>query len=201
MAKEIEVKFKVASFQAIRKKLRAAGARLVGQAFERTVRLDTPDNLLERTQRFLRVRTGFKNALTFKQKLPSARRTFKEREEIETEIDDPQQMMAILNRLGLTKQWVMEKRRQKWQLSKAEVVLDRLPFGNFVEIEGNPAAIVKTEKILGLNPFQRITLTYWDLWRQARRPENAKNEHILFENSAKPRRKRDGAPTRSRTWI
>lgn len=180
MTKEIEIKFKIAESILIRKKLKSKGAKFIGKTFERTLKFDTPANNLYKNGKFLRLRTGFKNVITFKRKLKS--KNFKEREEIELEIPDPEKMEIILKNLGFTKKLIMEKYREKWQWGSAEIVIDKLPFGNFIEIEGNKKEIKKAVKILGLNFGDRITDTYWGLWKDYRKKKGIKNENIIFKS-------------------
>lgn len=180
--KEIEVKFKVSRPEIIRKALEKAKAKFLGRAFERTVKFDTPDDYLRRHNLWIRTRTGFKNVLTMKEKIGRDNKKFKQREETELEISDVQRMGWILKRLGFSKTLVMEKYREKWRLKNTEVVLDKLPFGNFIEIEGNRKSIEKTEKILGLKPQERIVLTYWHLWEEIRQRKGIKNKNIVFKN-------------------
>ncbi|MDP2860088.1 MAG: class IV adenylate cyclase [bacterium] len=182
MAKEIEVKFKVANFGMVRRKLKSAGAKRLGQAFEKTTKFDAPNEALRQRKLWLRTRSGFKNVITLKEKTGAADKKFKERRETEIEISDVGGMEEILKRLGFSKTLVMEKVREKWFLGKTEVVLDKLPFGNFLEIEGLPKAIEKTEKTLGLNPAQRIVLTYWHLWEDIRKKKGIENENIVFKS-------------------
>jgi len=178
MKKEIEIKFKMDKPSIIRKKLKNQGAKFIGKTFERTLRFDTPTNNLYKNGKFLRIRTGFKNVITFKRKLRS--KSFKEREEIELEISDPKKMEIILENLGFTRKRIMEKYREKWELENAEISIDKLPMGNFVEIEGSKKEIQKTTKILGLNFQDRIIKTYWDLWRDYCKRQGVKEENIIF---------------------
>lgn len=180
MLKEIEIKFKIGSPGSIRKKLKNLGAKFLGKAFERTVRFDTKNKNLEEEGKFLRVRTGFKSVITFKRKIAKKNIGFKEREEIEFEILNPKEMEIILENLGFTKKLIMEKYREKWQWENAEIVIDKLPFGNFIEIEGNKKAIIKTARYLGLNLKDGITATYWDLWKDYRKKRGIRNENIVF---------------------
>ncbi len=78
--------------------------------------------------------------------------------------------------LGFTKKLVMEKYREKWQLPKVEVVIDELPFGNFMEIEGSDAEITKTAEKLGLKISQGLTQSYWELNKKF-----GSGENILFK--------------------
>jgi predicted adenylyl cyclase CyaB len=180
--KKIEIKFKIENPGLVREKLKGAGAKFVGKAFERTIKFDTKNDDLEKQEKFLRVRTGFENVITFKKKINKVDKNFKEREEIEVEISDPEKMEKILENLGFTKKWVMEKYREKWILGDAEVVIDKLPkMGNFIEIEGSKKAIQKTAKILGLDLKEGITATYWGLWEDFRKRKGIKEENIIFK--------------------
>jgi predicted adenylyl cyclase CyaB len=182
MKKEIEIKFKIKKPNLIRKGLHDFKAKFVGRAFERTIRFDTENENLKKQGKFLRIRTGFKNVLTFKKKINNSVKDFREREEIEIEISNPTEMEKILENLGFTKKWIMEKYREKWILGNVEVVIDKLPkMGYFVEIEGSKRAIQKTAKILGLNLKNRITATYWDLWKGYCKRKGIKEENIIFK--------------------
>ena len=181
MAKEIELKFRIEKPSLIREKLKEVGAKFIGKAFEKTVKFDTKNDNLKRGGKFLRVRTGFKNTITFKRKIGTGDKKFKEREEIEFEISDPEKMKIILENLGFTKKWIMEKYREKWQWGSAEIVIDKLPLGNFIEIEGNKKVIEKTAKVLGLNLKEGITATYWELWENYRRKRGIKDKNIIFK--------------------
>ena len=185
MKKEIELKFKVKEPDFIREKLKEVEAKFVGKAFEKTIKFDTKNDDLKKEGKFLRVRTGFKNVITFKRKIGTGDKKFKEREEIELEISDSKKMEEILKNLGFPKRWIMEKYREKWQWGSAEIVIDRLPFGNFLEIEGNKKVIEKTAKLLGLHLADGLTSTYWGLWEDYRKKHVIKNENIIFKKNSK----------------
>lgn len=179
MAKEIEIKFKIKNPNLIKRKLKEKGAKFVGKTLERTIKFDTENKDLEKKGKFLRVRTGFENVITYKRKLKSKK--FKEREEIELEISDPEKMKIILENLGFTNKWIMEKYREKWQWGSVEIVIDRLLFGNFIEIEGNKKSIQKATKALRLNLKEGITATYWGLWEDYCQRKGIKEENIIFK--------------------
>jgi len=181
MKKEIELKFRIEKPSLIREKLKEVGAKFIGKAFEKTVKFDTKNDDLKREGKFLRVRTGFKSVITFKRKIRPKDKKFKEREEIELGISNPKAIKKILENLGFTKKLIMEKYREKWQLWSAEIVIDKLPFGNFIEIEGSKKAIQETAKVLGLNLKEGITATYWELWENYRRKRGIKDENIIFK--------------------
>lgn len=101
----------------------------------------------------LRLRkTGTRSILTYKETIPN-NSEFKERVEFETEVADADAAEQIIERLGFKLALVYEKRRRAWTLSGVEVVLDELPFGQFMEIEGEIEAIREVEQLLGAGDF------------------------------------------------
>jgi adenylate cyclase class 2 len=175
---EIEIKFEIKNPNLIRKALKNLKAKFFGKVFEKTIRFDTPNDDLAKIGKFLRIKTGFKNVITLKRKIESKK--FKEREEIELEISDPEKMEIILKNLGFTKARIMEKYREKWKLNGTEIVIDKLPMGNFIEIEGREKSIKKVVNLLGLDFKNRLVCTYWDLWKDFTRKKGIKNENIVF---------------------
>ena len=184
MKKEIELKFRIEKPSLIREKLKEVGAKFIGKAFEKTVKFDTKNDDLKREGKFLRVRTGFKSVITFKRKIRPKDKKFKEREEIELGISNPKAIKKILENLGFTKKWVMEKYREKWQWGSAEIVIDKLPFGNFIEIEGSKRAIEKNAKLLGLRLTDGLTYTYWGLWEDYRKKHKIRDKNIIFKKNS-----------------
>lgn len=175
---EIELKFLIDNPRLVHMILKKHKAKFIGKVFEKTLRFDTPNNELEQMGKFLRIRTGFKNVITFKHKIKN--RNFKEREEIELEIEDPIKMRQILENLGFTKVLIMEKYREKWWLNNTEIDIDKLPMGSFVEIEGKPREIRQVAKLLQLDFIKRITDNYWDLWAIFTRRNGIKSKNIVF---------------------
>ena len=79
--------------------------------------------------------------LTFKG--PKQAGAFKQREEIEVDIDDAAAMLKIFSQPSLPPSLVFEKNRETFNLDGCEVVLDELPrLGTFVEVEGPDEATV-----------------------------------------------------------
>ena len=73
---------------------------------------------------------------------------------------DPGSMDAILDALGFTPALVYEKRRETWRLGKAEILIDELPFGLFMEIEGSETDIRAIERKLGIKGLRAERATY-----------------------------------------
>ena len=86
--------------------------------------------------------------------------SIKYQREDETEINDADAMHSILAGLGFTPVLVYEKRRETWLLGSVEIVLDELPFGVFMEIEGNEDEINDIERRLAIEELEVEKLTY-----------------------------------------
>ena len=94
-------------------------------------------------------RTQDRTILTFKKRILNDS-DIKHQIEHESEFADEKEVREIIKNLGFVPRIVYEKRRSTWDLPEAEIVLDTLPFGEFVEIEGPIAAIKNVEKLLGI---------------------------------------------------
>lgn len=180
--KEIEIKFEVLDLASFERKIQDLGGKTKGEFFQRTTRFDTPSDDLEKAGLFLRVRTGDKNTFTVKRKAKEDK-TYRERDEWEVEVSDTKTVTEMLKALGYTKLLIMEKYRQTYtftSLPKLEVTIDRLPFGNFAEIEGSKEDIEKAIADLGLQSEKRITATYWQLHEEYNKKHGLSEKNIIF---------------------
>lgn len=103
--------------------------------------------------------------LTFKQPFPS-KSPIKHQQEEETPVEDADAMHAILSALGFRVGLVYEKRRVSWNIGKAKVVIDELPFGLFMEIEASEGQITQVEKRIGADKLPAVMETYPSLTAQ-----------------------------------
>jgi adenylate cyclase class 2 len=157
---EIEKKFRLTKRQrdAVLKRLPVVGAELKGEDFEENTLFS--GKALELGTCVLRLRrVGRSATLTFKKAIPGTS-SIKQRREEETQVADPEAMEAILMALGFTPSLVYEKRRQTWRLGNTEIVIDVLPFGLFMEIEGRVTDIRAVERKLGLKGLKPENSTY-----------------------------------------
>ncbi|MEO8573546.1 MAG: class IV adenylate cyclase [Pyrinomonadaceae bacterium] len=104
--------------------------------------------------------------LTYKERIKSENGS-KKKIEFETNVSDVDAAEKIIEHLGYRLTAVYEKRRKYWNLGNVEVVLDELPFGMYMEIEGTDEGIEKAEKKLGLKEIEyeprgypRLTIKY-----------------------------------------
>ena len=164
MATEIEKKYRVTEGEVARLRvtLSELGARDEGEVFESNTVY--AGNNLGVGSRALRLRReGGRTLLTLKERPDSEPEAVKRRHEIETEVSDADAVAAILDALGYRPALVYEKRRETWHAAGAEIVLDELPFGTFVEIEGEEESILKAEELLGLSSAEAEHASYPEL--------------------------------------
>ena len=147
MSDEIEVKFKVESHQALRRRLKALGAKYRQTVIQTDSYFDTPARTLLDGQAGLRVReTSVRRSakgvrpdtrpqLTYKGPLRPGKA--KIRREIQTYFDTPGAVAEMLAALGYEVILSFQKRRSTYRLGSCLIELDDLPLiGPFVEIEG-----------------------------------------------------------------
>ena len=149
---EIEVKFLIEDLVAMRQRLVALGATLTTpRTYEENLLFDTPDAQFRRQGRLLRLRRDRRNRITYKEPPTHHDVDFKIMQEYEVEVSDFDQAHAILTKLGFALALRFEKYRETFTYQGAEIVLDEVPFGTFMEIEGPQEAIRAIVTALGLD--------------------------------------------------
>lgn len=193
-SQEIEVKLRVADRGALLARLSELRAVYQGRVHEMNTLYDTRDRSLMRKGQLLRIRTerqadrpGKQSAgvnrklegalLTFKGPVhrpdsPAGRggRRYKVREEREVRVADGDQLAVILESLGLRPSFRYEKYRSTYRLPKLDNVtldLDETPIGDFLEAEGVRAAIDRAASLLGYEPGDYVTKSYWELFQES----------------------------------
>jgi adenylate cyclase class 2 len=179
---ENEVKIHVPDLDAIAARLVAVGAVLeAGRVFERNVRYEnsqrsfSPRGIVLRLRQDSRVRLTYKGPGTIKSGAL-------ERFEAEVTVDDFDRMDLILRQLGFQPFVVYEKYRTTYQLGEAEIVLDEMPYGNFIEIEGSSDVIDATLEALELQDRPRILASYLMLFAQVKTALNLFFHDLTFAN-------------------
>lgn len=167
MAIEIEKKYKADKklLVELTAKLVELGATFTGEAFEENY-LHRGGSLDERNSVLRLRKTNGRTTFTYKERLPD-RRNFKHQIEFETEVSDADATENIIGKMGYRLSVVYEKHRRSWHLGNVEIVLDELPFGYYMEIEGPIEDILEAEKLLGIEDlktesrgYPRLTLKY-----------------------------------------
>lgn len=160
MAIEIEKKYRLDKRQREQAviKLKEMGAVFSGEAFEENF-LHRGGDLKEKSAVLRLRKIGHTTILTYKEKVLNDL-DIKHRIEYETKVSDFLATEKIIQSLGYRLNVIYEKRRQTWHFGDVEVVLDELPFGLYMEIEGTADAIEKAEKRLNINGLEPESRSY-----------------------------------------
>ncbi len=163
MPHELEAKFPIDDFRAIRRALKAAGAEYHGTAEQEDTFFDSPERHLYNADRGLRLRRirvlrgandGFKSGwlLTYKGARQKHDR-IKLRRELQTHVDDGEALIQLLQAAGMEIHMHVTKRRSSYKLGRCWVELDELEgLGKFVEIEApTEARLEAVREQIGLN--------------------------------------------------
>lgn len=179
---EIEAKFYVPDLEGLAALLEERGARTTRQRhLERNWRFDLPDRSLSEAGVVLRLRTDPRATLTLKR----PRRDVLARDEYEVEVGQAVAAQAILEQLGYELIAVYEKVRTEYTMAESAIMLDELPFGNFVELEGPSGTSVKGRAVaLGLDWERRVPHTYLDLFGQLKQRLGLEFRDATFDNFA-----------------
>lgn len=162
---ETEVKFYVNDLRRVQARLHALGARLVQpRVHETNLRFDRPDGSLRAAGKVLRLRMDTQVRLTYKG--PSERlEGVLNRTEYETEVGDFETAQRILGALGYVVSAIYEKFRTTYAWEEVHVMLDELPYGDFVEIEAPQIERLRAvSRALGLDFSAAIPASYLALF-------------------------------------
>ena len=94
---------------------------------------------------------------------PQKKTNYFERKEYSVEILSVKEGIDIMKSMGYDQIRVFEKTREEWAFKGVEVVLDKLYFGAYIEIEGPKEKIEEMVKKLGFENKERITKAYLGL--------------------------------------
>ena len=107
--------------------------------------------------------------------------SFKEREELEFDVEDRSALFSMLKTFGLEPVFRYQKFRISANLADGKIFLDETPMGYFLEIEGKPAWIDKAAALLGFKSSDYINLDYYMLWRQYCTENRLPHGDMLFK--------------------
>ena len=179
---EIEVKFYLSDMDRIRDRIIEIGAVYRERVFETNIRFDDSDNSLIQKKSLLRLRQDKTTTLTFKSEPPFKDDQFKILRELEVEVSDFTTMINILESLGFREEQVYEKWRETFILNSANLCLDTMPYGNFLEIEGQKADIKELASRIGLKWKKRILLNYLAIFDIIKQKSNLPFYDVTFSN-------------------
>ena len=151
--------------------------------FEANVLYDFPERTISLAGCLLRVReTEVGALLTFKGRVQEHER-FKVRPETETVCDSAPAIHGILESIGLRSFFRYEKYREEYEGAGALLCLDELPFGHFLELEGEAGTIEAMAAALDIAPDRFIKRSYADLFGEHCRQLGVPFGNIVFPPS------------------
>ena len=171
MAIETEKKFRLEpkQYTKIASRLKKLGADFRDEVFEENYL--HRGGVLDARGAVLRLRkTNGKTTLTYKEAIPGSNSHVKQKIEFETEVANVDETEQIIGALGYRLSIIYEKRRKTFHLDDVEIVLDELPFGLYMEIEGTHKAIARAERRIGIKSlkpeirgYPRLTIKFGKL--------------------------------------
>lgn len=179
---ETEVKYYITDIKSLRDRLILLGAQPGRNLFEVNVRFDDKNKTLFKNKSLLRLRKDEKTTLTFKSKPENTDKRFKTLKEYEIEVSDFATACHILEFLGLEKQQVYEKWRETFSIGDTGFCIDKMPYGNFLEIEGSCEEIIKYTSLLGFDWKNRILLNYLEMFEILKKSLNLSFSDVTFDN-------------------
>lgn len=192
---EIEAKFYVRDLDGIITRLHELEARLIQRrVLETNLRFDLPNGGLRAEGRVLRLRRDTETRFTYKGPSTNEQGVLS-RTEIEFTVGDFEKAKEFMEALGYQKLLYYDKYRTTYLLKISEVLetseisvhvmLDELPYGNFVEIEGENSEMIRAiADQLHLNWDTAIGTSYTALFERARKTLRFVFRDLSFENFA-----------------
>jgi adenylate cyclase class IV len=153
---EVELKSVVDDIARRRAVIEAAGATLTYEGHLADRRYDTPERALLARDHVLRTRVYEPDGSAPRAELDWKGETrrdggYKVREEVETHVDDPVALAAILDRLGYVVTIAIDREIVQYELEGAMIRFERYPrMDDLVEVEGTPVQIEGAIAALGL---------------------------------------------------
>ena len=180
---ETEAKFYVIHLDKAAARLDELQARVVQpRVLETNLRFDLPDGSLTSTGRVLRLRRDTKARLTYKGAGQNKSGVL-DRQEIEFVVEDDAKARQFLEALGYRRSMYYEKYRTTYELENALIMLDELPYGSFLEIEGETVEQIREISAeLLLDWSAAIPSSYTALFESLRRKMRLSFQDISFEN-------------------
>lgn len=179
---ETEVKIYLDSIELMHSVLQEKGAELVRErTYERNMRYDVNDKSLTSRGIVIRLREDDSIKLTYKE--PGIiERGIITREELEVEVSDFDTMQAILSKFGYEPTMLYEKYRAIYSYHNTHIMLDELPYGDFIEVEGEKDDIEWVLEQLGLKDTERSEDSYSKLFDYVKHHMELNFRDLTFDN-------------------
>jgi adenylate cyclase class 2 len=179
---ETEAKFYIKNLRKIELRLHELKAQLIQpRTHETNLRFDNENSDLRNSSRVLRLRQDEKARFTFKGPSEEKEGGILSRREIEFVVEDFESARQFLEALGYKAVVFYEKFRATYELNDVHIMLDELPYGEFVEIEGESVeAIHNMANLLGFNWEAMVKAGYHALFERATGKYNLESSQLSF---------------------
>ncbi len=195
MGQEIEAKFYLNNLSKIETRLHTLGAQLIQpRTLEINLRFDTPNRDFQREHRVLRLRQDEASRLTYKDGTILEGGALSRRE-IEFAVSDFESARQFIEAIGYEIVFTYEKYRTTYSLKPPtagvedvpgapgpHLMLDELPYGDFVEIEGEMDQLRPAAYQLGLNWEASIPASYHELFDRVCATRKLTVHDLTYEN-------------------
>ncbi|MEK6754091.1 MAG: class IV adenylate cyclase [Chloroflexota bacterium] len=180
---ETEAKFYVRDLKKIELRLLELKAQLIQpRVHEINFRFDSAQNDLRKNSKVLRLRQDTKARFTFKGPSEELEGGVLTRKEIEFVVGDFDSAKQFLEALDFEPIVFYEKFRATFELNNTHIMLDELPYGEFVEIEGEDAqSIQNISNLLGLDWNQMVKAGYHALFERVTKKYNLESGNLSFK--------------------
>ena len=182
MYTETEIKLHVRDLGMLAHRLQTLGATLaVSRTHELNLSFDTPAGTLSAQTRVLRLRQDARSKLTYKGPTES-QDGVAQREEIEFTVSDFDAAKRFIEALGYQLAATYEKYRTTYQLDDFHIMLDEMPYGDFIEIEGDDVSTIRAlaEK-LSLNVDAAVKMSYLQIFDRLRSAGKLRVRNLTFD--------------------
>ncbi len=184
MAQETEAKFYILRAADLQRRIETLGANLTAhRVHELNLRFDTPDRELHQVGHVLRLRQDTRARLTYKDAARVDAGALS-RSELEITVSDFNETRNLLEALGYQVAFIYEKYRTTYRLGGTELMVDEMPYGEFLEIEGEAEGIRPSAERLGLTWSAAIPDSYSALFERLRANRGFGFRDLTFENFA-----------------
>lgn len=184
MPLEIECKLFIDDLATIQNRIKDSDAICVKpRTYEYNLRLSSDHHNFIAEQIVLRLRQDDQIRLTYKAPATDVQAGAKTRLELETTVGDLDTMIQILTRLGFHPYMMYEKYRTTYHyptIDNTELVIDEMPFGNFIEVEGE--ALEDVLQLLELQDHPRILESYAQLFDRVKKHHKLDFTDLSFAN-------------------
>jgi predicted adenylyl cyclase CyaB len=106
----------------------------------------------------------------------------KVRDELQTRVENADEMRAILENLGYRVRRQYQKMREQWRIGAVVICLDHTPIGDFAEFEGQGAE--KLARRCGLQAEQAEKRTYLELYEEHLKEHPEAPRDMIFRERA-----------------